>query len=70
MDLEDKIRSTLSLTTMIMNEEQIQRFQELNLKTFGVELTKEEALAQGIMLVTLIKTILENMDQNPTYEKS
>jgi len=52
---------------MKLSDEQLSKFQDLYLQNFGVEISKDEALAQGIKLITLIQTISTTL--NNYYQK-
>ncbi len=41
----------------MLSEEDVKKFQEIYKKEFGKKISKEEALEQGIKLITLIKII-------------
>ena len=43
----------------MLSEDDINKFQEIYQKEFGKEISKEEALEQGIKLITLMKIILK-----------
>lgn len=43
--------------TMHLTDEQVASFQELYFKTFGVSISKEDALVQGLALLRLVKVL-------------
>jgi hypothetical protein len=52
---------------MKLTDEQLSKFQELYFQNFGIKISKEEALVQGIKLITLVKTISTTL--NNYYQK-
>lgn len=42
---------------MHLTDEQVASFQELYFKTFGVSISKEDALVQGLALLRLVKVL-------------
>ena len=42
---------------MKLTDQQLSKFQELYYQNFGIEISKDEALEQGMKLITLVKTI-------------
>lgn len=53
---------------MKLTDEQLSKFQELYFKNFGTRISKEEALEQGIKLITLIKRISTTLNKT-LYDK-
>jgi hypothetical protein len=48
----------------MLTDEQVSKFQELYKNRFGVEISREEAYAQGVKLVRLIEIVY-----NPNLQK-
>ena len=48
--------------TEYLNKEQLNRYKQIYMDYYGVELSDSEAYQQGIALVTLISTILKNIN--------
>jgi hypothetical protein len=49
---------------MTLTDAQVKGFQELYKKKFGVELTREQALDQGIRLVQLMRAVYKPMPKS------
>jgi len=55
---------------MKLTDTHITKFQQIYLECFGIEITKDEAIKQGIKLITLIKTIGPELNNEPKlYER-
>jgi hypothetical protein len=56
-----------------LSEDQLQKFIEIYYKSFGVRLTKKEALPQALSLVRLIKVVVTEPQEeadNADYQSS
>lgn len=49
---------------MTLSDEQIKSFQDIYRRQFGKEISREEALEQGIKLVRLMRLIYQPMTEN------
>lgn len=53
-----------------LTDEQINTFRTLHFEKFGVEITKDEALSNGLRLVRLMEIILEHRAKKKTVTES
>ena len=53
----------------MLSEKQIKEYQKIYKEQFGKEISKEEALRQGIKLVNLMKVLLENQIKKLNNQK-
>ena len=49
---------------MTLTDTQIEKFQLLHKKYFGVDITKEQALESGLKLVNLIRLVYRPLEKN------
>ena len=64
----------------MLNEDQIKKFQQIYKEKFGKQISKEEALNQGVKLITLMEILIDSQMKNQSktittrdkqdYEKS
>ncbi len=52
----------------MLTNKQIKKFQEIYREKFGKEISKKDAYEQGIKLVNLMKTIIEETESNSFTE--
>ncbi len=58
-----------TLSTIRLSDTQIAKYQEIYLQTFGVPVSKSDALEQGLALVRLVK-VLATPPQNKKENKN